>query len=409
MTSYLINKSILSIAFTCLLTSCFASDLDDDSCKHKRHTHHHHKKSDDTAGRENAESPRQKGTVDASDLLSEVDESCESSGIKAIPQETPEQARAKVKTVRILEVDGGAMRGIMPAVVLREIEKRTGKSIAETFHFVGGTSIGCFLTAGLTIPSDEDPAKPKWKAEDIITILREEAPKVFRPYLWGSLYNTPALEDISLKYCGNKTFDQSVIPTMGMTFNCLATQPMPIRSWGQKEIFRTQDVMLSSSAVPLVFHPRVLYPVNFNASINSRYLVADGFLGANNSSAILVAEAKQLFPNATKFEVVSLGNGIMKDPLYYKIFRGTLTLGNYALKLFDLGLNTVSAEPDEYMESLLNGPYTRINPLVVYGSGGPFDASKSNLDGLEKDTMIYLEENEKYFGPLIERLKKPKD
>ena len=70
MTSYVVTKCILSIAFTCLLTSCFASDLDEGSCKHKRHTHHHHKKSDDSSGIENAESPRQKGAVDASDLLS---------------------------------------------------------------------------------------------------------------------------------------------------------------------------------------------------------------------------------------------------------------------------------------------------------------------------------------------------
>ena len=397
MTSYVVTKCILSIAFTCLLTSCFASDLDEGSCKHKRHTHHHHKKSDDSSGIENAESPRQKGAVDASDLLSEVDESCESSGIKAIPQETPEQARAKVKTVRILEIDGGAMRGIMPAVVLREIEKRTEKSIAESFHLVGGTSIGCLLTAGLTIPSDDNPQKPKWKAEKLIELLRNEAPKVFKLRLWGSIYNTPALEDISLKYCGNKTFDQSVIPTVGITFDCLSAKTKTVCSWEYDEIFRTQDVMLASSAVPAIFTPRFLYPVNFNASINSKYLVADGFLGANNSSALLIAQAKKLFPNAEKFEVVSLGNGIIKDPLYYKLIRGTLTAGNYALKLFDLGLNIVSSEPDEYMQSILNGQYTRINPIVVYGSGGPFDTSKSNLDGLEKDTMIYLEENEKYF------------
>ena len=33
---------------------------------------------------------------------------------------------------RILSVDGGGIRGIIPALVLHDIEERTGKAIAES-------------------------------------------------------------------------------------------------------------------------------------------------------------------------------------------------------------------------------------------------------------------------------------
>ncbi len=322
--------------------------------------------------------------------------------------ESPEEHRLKVKTVRILEVDGGGMRGIMPATVLKKIEEKTDKSIADSFHVVGGTSIGCLLTCGLTIPSEIDKSKPRWSAKQLSDILETEAPNVFRwriP-LW-SIYDTGALERLAEAKCGNTTFDQSIIPSVGITFDCFAAKRKVICSWETEEIFRTQDVFLSSSAVPLVFYPRVLYPVNFNAP-NQKYLVADGFLGANNSTAILVSKARKLFPNVENFEVVSLGNGIIKDPMYSRVFKGGLTLANYALRIFDFGLNAVSSEPDEYAKDMVLGNYTRINPIVSKG-GGPFDASVENISSLKKDTETYIEENQKEFDALIKRLRKPKD
>ena len=322
--------------------------------------------------------------------------------------ESPEEHRLKVKTVRILEIDGGAMRGIMPATVLKKIEEETRQPISDLFHMVGGTSVGCLLSCGLTIPSETNKSRPRWSAKQLSNMLKTEASKVFRwriP-LW-SIYDTGALETLAEEKCGNTIFDQSIIPSVGITFNCLAAKPKVICSWETEEIFRTKDVFLASSAVPFVFYPRIIYPVNFNAP-DHRYLVADGFLGANNSTAILVAKARKLFPNVENFEILSLGNGITKDPMYCRVFKGGLSLTNYALRIFDLGLNAVSSEPDEYAKDMVLGHYTRINPIVSEG-GGPFDASLKNLVSLEKDTETYLEENKKEFDALVERLKKPKD
>ena len=47
----------------------------------------------------------------------------------------------KPKVFRILSIDGGGIRGILPAMVLSEIEKRTGKKIFQLFDLIVGTSI----------------------------------------------------------------------------------------------------------------------------------------------------------------------------------------------------------------------------------------------------------------------------
>jgi len=38
--------------------------------------------------------------------------------------------------VKILSIDGGGIRGLIPALVLAEIEKRTGQSISSLFDLV---------------------------------------------------------------------------------------------------------------------------------------------------------------------------------------------------------------------------------------------------------------------------------
>jgi patatin-like phospholipase/acyl hydrolase len=50
---------------------------------------------------------------------------------------------------KVLSIDGGGIRGIIPAMILAEIEDRTGKPIAEMFDLIAGTSTGGILALGL--------------------------------------------------------------------------------------------------------------------------------------------------------------------------------------------------------------------------------------------------------------------
>ncbi len=52
---------------------------------------------------------------------------------------------------RILCIDGGGIKGIIPAAVCVEIERQTGKKINELFDLISGTSTGTILGAGLAL------------------------------------------------------------------------------------------------------------------------------------------------------------------------------------------------------------------------------------------------------------------
>ena len=54
-----------------------------------------------------------------------------------------------MKPFRILSIDGGGIKGIFPAAFLAEIELLTGKSAANHFDLIVGTSTGGIIALGL--------------------------------------------------------------------------------------------------------------------------------------------------------------------------------------------------------------------------------------------------------------------
>jgi patatin-like phospholipase/acyl hydrolase len=59
---------------------------------------------------------------------------------------------------RILSIDGGGIRGVIPAVVCRKIEEWSRTPIHELFDLIVGTSTGGILAMGLTMAPKGKPA-----------------------------------------------------------------------------------------------------------------------------------------------------------------------------------------------------------------------------------------------------------
>jgi len=56
---------------------------------------------------------------------------------------------------RILSLDGGGIRGLMPAMMLAELERRTNRPVAQLFDLIAGTSTGGILALGLVRPGPD--------------------------------------------------------------------------------------------------------------------------------------------------------------------------------------------------------------------------------------------------------------
>ncbi|CAG8485104.1 1310_t:CDS:2 [Racocetra fulgida] len=93
----------------------------------------------------------------------------------------------------ILSIDGGGFRGIIPAVILNEIEQRVTERIkndhpdidvdircADLFEIISGTSTGSILALGLSLPDKNK--RPKFDANYIVDFYKEHGYDVFPDY-----------------------------------------------------------------------------------------------------------------------------------------------------------------------------------------------------------------------------------
>ena len=71
---------------------------------------------------------------------------------------------------RILSIDGGGIRGIYPAHILRCIEERLQINLHETFDMIAGTSTGSIIAAGVAIGVP---------AADIVEMYKEHGTGIF--------------------------------------------------------------------------------------------------------------------------------------------------------------------------------------------------------------------------------------
>ncbi|HET6336007.1 MAG TPA: patatin-like phospholipase family protein [Polyangiales bacterium] len=76
---------------------------------------------------------------------------------------------------RLLSIDGGGIRGLIPAIVLAHIEKQTGKPICELFDAIAGTSTGGILALGLTKPGDDLTTR----AEKLVKLYQDHGTEIF--------------------------------------------------------------------------------------------------------------------------------------------------------------------------------------------------------------------------------------
>ena len=81
--------------------------------------------------------------------------------------------------MKVLAIDGGGIRGLIPALVLAEIERRTGRPTAELFDLIAGTSTGGILACGLTRPGPD--GKPLHSADDAGRALPHRGAEDLRP------------------------------------------------------------------------------------------------------------------------------------------------------------------------------------------------------------------------------------
>jgi predicted acylesterase/phospholipase RssA len=215
---------------------------------------------------------------------------------------------------RILSIDGGGVRGIIPISILATIEQRTKRPIAELFDLIAGTSTGGILALGLTKP--DKFGKPEASAQTLCELYKHEIPQIFRnPHTWwGNLlspkYDASVIQEILKQGFGDCRLKSALTDILIPCYDIEHRSPHIFKSrWARRQSqydFLMRDVAFATSATPTLFSPARIARPGAGGSL----ALVDGGIFANNPAMHAYTEVHEMFPGKDdKFLLLSLGTG----------------------------------------------------------------------------------------------------
>ena len=332
--------------------------------------------------------------------------------------------------IKVLTLDGGGIRGILPCAILSEIEHRLGKPISSLFDVIAGTSTGGIIACGLNVPHPDQPGRPKFSAADFGALYEKQGARIFKKQggllsgmnkLFEESFTQEGLEELLKEYFGDTELRQTTTELLITSYDIERRMPFYFLSRlaktnPDKENFLLRDIARSTSAAPTYFEPNSL-----PWSGGDKLALVDGGVFANNPSMLAYTEAVELLRSrkqqapAAESELeafsapvssdrsdvfmLSLGTGRVLKPYRYEDAK-SWGMTQWLRPILDILMQGVSETVDYQMNYVLPpGPdgtrhYIRINPSIPEENAEMSDVSDKNIRGLKAIAARAIEENE---------------
>lgn len=289
--------------------------------------------------------------------------------------------------VTILSIDGGGIRGIIPASFLEDIERRTGKPASALFDIIAGTSTGGILAAALTAPDEN--GNPRYSAAFVREAYFRHGPEIFHRGTLRSVatlrgltrptYSPRALERLLEQFLGQTRLSETLTEILVTAYDMASSTPWFFKtSFARENPAPVDDPLLSqvaraTSAAPTYFPPLALEGL----------CLVDGGVFAANPALCAYAQVRNMFPGEREIFVVSLGTGLQDHnrPCSQVSNWGII---DWAVPISTVMLNSSSATVNYQMKALVGSKsYARFQVHLSKEAGGMDDASEKNLRYLD--------------------------
>ena len=288
-------------------------------------------------------------------------------------------------SIKVLAIDGGGIRGIIPAVLLAEIQKRLASDLFQVFDLISGTSTGGIIALGIgTRCKNDGPYSPG----ELLDLYVQNGPAIFKKNLLTPAkqvirpkYSPDALQATLTKFFQDTEFQAALTPLLISSYDLQGQLPFffkshriaadPAYNW------KVTDIARATSAAPTYFPPFHLTRGNID------YALVDGGVYVNNPSMAAYAEARSLYPEATQFVVVSVGTGDRQDQINYASAKDWGLLG-WAKEIVPVLMDSVSEAVDYELRALPGCTYYRLQvPHLQQASSDMDDVNPQNLKNLQ--------------------------
>ncbi|KAH1204102.1 Patatin-like protein 2 [Glycine max] len=216
--------------------------------------------------------------------------------------------------VTILSIDGGGIRGIIPATIIDFLESQLQEldgpeaRLADYFDVISGTSTGGLVTAMITAPDNNN--RPLFAAKDIKPFYMDHCPKIFPQHrsLGGPKYDGKYLHEVVREKLGDIHLHETLTNVIKM-WPCMDA--------------KLSDICISTSAAPTYLPAHNFNNHDSKGNVHEFNLI-DGGVCANNPTLVAMNEVtKQIIKQNSdffpikpmeygRFLIISIGTGTSK-------------------------------------------------------------------------------------------------
>jgi uncharacterized protein len=280
--------------------------------------------------------------------------------------------------MRVLSIDGGGIRGLIPALVLEELERRAERRVFELFDLIAGTSTGAILACALCAP---DPLP----AVRVAALYEEEGPEIFSRSIFQRIrsadglldekYDSATLDGVLARFLSDKRLSRTRPDLVVPAYDTAGPGPFFFKTTDARESpeddFPLSVVARASSAAPTYFEP---------SAVDGRALVDGGVFAANPAMSAF-AEVLRFQPGA-EVVLLSLGTGERTRRRTFDEIEDWGLL-EWARPLLDVVFDGISDAVDYQLRHALGeGLYWRFQVELTRASDALDDATDENLRAL---------------------------
>jgi patatin-like phospholipase/acyl hydrolase len=290
--------------------------------------------------------------------------------------------------MRVLAIDGGGIRGLIPALVCTEIERRSGRRVFELFDLIAGTSTGGIIACAVCAP---DPLP----ASELVKLYEDEGPDIFDRSLFQRIrsadglldekYDDAALDRALERFLGHKRLAETKPDLIVPSYDTALPGPYFFKSSKARDApeddFPLSIVARATSAAPTYFEP---------VEAGDKSLV-DGGVFATNPAMCALAEALNVV-SPKDVVVVSLGTGQRTHQRSFDEIKDW-GLAAWARPILDVVFDGVSDAVDYQLERVLTADrYWRFQVELSLASDALDDATEGNLAKLRGHAEELIEQ-----------------
>ncbi|NOX86506.1 MAG: patatin [Chlorobi bacterium] len=315
------------------------------------------------------------------------------------------------KLTRILSIDGGGIRGIIPGQILVALEEKLQKMdnnpearLSEYFDLIAGTSTGGILTCIYLCPSEADPLKPRFSAKDAVELYLDRGDEIFDVSFWQKVrsaggitdekYDESNLEEALEDYLDELWLSDLVKPSLITSYDIKNRKGHFFKSHRAKNDksynFKVREAARATSAAPTYFEV-----ARVKSQTNTVYPLIDGGVFVNNPALCAYSEARTTRfdssrnkPKAAEMAILSIGTGNEDESYQYKKAKDWGAI-QWIVPIIDIMMSGVSQTVDYQLKQIYDAvgrpkQYLRISPDLGDADTKMDNASMKNLKALKQ-------------------------